>query len=114
MPLPFAPPSGAVAVVVERVDAAGELSGENALFRCKSIAPAAREMPRLDRKGGRRKAKDENSLEAGNGVVESDAVMRMGYGRAKDGGWRMEDGGDGERGIKGKKEKSDLWLSVEY
>ena len=77
--LPFAPPSGAVAVVVERGDAAEELGEENALFLCKSIAPTATEMPempRLDRKGGRRKAKEENSLEAGNGVVENDAVLR--------------------------------------
>lgn len=65
MPLPFTPPSGAV--TVERVDAAGEGDGEDAVFRCRSIAPPAREIPKLDRRGGRRKA-EENSLKAGNEV----------------------------------------------
>lgn len=50
-------------------------------------------MPRLDRKGGRRKAKEENSLEAGNGVGENDAVLR-GCGGGE--GWRMKDGEEGE------------------
>lgn len=83
MPLPFAPPRGAV--TVERVDAVGEdeeeEDGEEADFRCKSIVPAAREIPTLDRRGGRRKA-EENSLEAGNEVRKSDAVLRM-----EVGGW---------------------------
>lgn len=78
MLLPFAPPSGAV--TVERVDAAGEVDKENVGFCCRRIVPAARETPTLDRRKGRRKA-EENSLDAGNEVLESDAVLRLVGGR---------------------------------
>ena len=65
MPLPFAAPSGAV--TVEKVGAVAEEVGEDAGFRCRSIVPAAKEIPTLDRRGGHRKA-EKNSLKVGNEV----------------------------------------------
>lgn len=40
------------------------------------MPPAAREMPKLDRRGGRRKA-EENSLEVGNEVLTSEASVEV-------------------------------------
>ena len=82
-PLFFVPPCGAV--TVERAGPFGEEDEEDADadtgFRCcKSIDPAAREIPTLDRRGGRerRRKAEENSLKAGNEEVrESEAVLRM-------------------------------------
>lgn len=79
--LAFTPPCGTV--TVESTDAfeEEEEADVEADFRCcKSIVPVARENPKLDRRAGRRKAK-ENSLEAGNEEDrESDAVLREGVG----------------------------------
>lgn len=92
-------------MIVEREGPFGEEDEEDADadadFRCcKSIEPAAREIPTLDRRGGRerRRKAEENSLEAGNEEVrESEAVLRMRVGLERWilYSWRRTAGGKG-------------------